>query len=617
VIQECLELGVSSFDYVGGEISISEDIKDLLKACKPHKTHISLASNGYDLTREKIKQLKNMGVDKISISIDSGDEEEHDIFRSKKGSYKRCFEAIDDIKAEGLVPVIISCITRGDTQKAAFRSLVDYAIKHRIELVFSAAIPFGQWEGNLDVLCDERDIEEMKKLHQKHHFLTRDCYENMGHFGCPATKQIVYISEYGDVMPCPFMHISFGNVRYESIRDIQKRMYAVPELAEYHPRCLVGENKKFIEKYLSKTFGTKQYPITAQETFNDIPSINQKLGYVQNIAKKNRRCPLCSSPNSFIVSAGREHEFDNTTQDIFFVVQCKDCDLVYLDPRPDDSTLNIIYPKDYYCYQETYTHVLRKVSLIVRLKRALILYMGFPQRIKKLIHKVRKSQFHKLSVLDIGCGSGYALDIFREIGGDAINTTGLDVSASALNIVNQKGHSTIVGRIEDSVLPQEQFDIIYSSNVIEHVADPKCMLEKSARALKPNGLFLCEVPNYNSLDRRLWGKSGHWGGFHFPRHWTFFTAATIEKLAAECNLQIKSITYHVVPIFWIWSFHSWLRRGKGKRSIADLCFPLRENKQTFIQSFILKVLFSLIDWISKIVTGKTSLMSIVFEKKRI
>ncbi len=613
VIGECLDAGVLAFDFVGGEIGLSEEFPLLLPHCKPRRTHISLASNGYALTRDTVRELKAAGVDKISISVDAGTAEEHDAFRNAAGSYRRCFEAIEFIREAGLTPVIITCVSRGGTRRESFARLIDYAVRTRTELVFSAAVPFGRWAGRSDILCDEEDVAFMRRMHQAHPFLTRDCYENMGSFGCPAAKQILYISEYGDVMPCPFLHVSFGNVRDMSIRQIRERMLLIPELRSYPLRCLAGEDREFIAKRLAALAGSGQYPPRAEEVFPEVHGLRRTEPPAIALRTTARPCPLCGSEQRAYVTAGREHEFTTTTDALFPVVRCLACGLVYLNPRPADSELAAIYPHNYYCHTAAADG--GEASALHGVKEFFNARIGFPKRIKALLRSLPGGGAAPLSILDIGCGNGTALDAFKKYAGRPVATTGLDFNARALEVVAAKGHATILGTLETVPLPAGAFAVVYSSNVVEHVGDPLLMLRRAADALMPDGMFLCETPNIDSFDARRFGPSGHWGGFHFPRHWTFFTAETFAAMAERAGLEVVHVDYHPVPIFWIWTMHSLLYRGWGSRERADAFFPLIEDAGNFKKSLFNKVLFTGVDLLARMITGKTSLMSVVMKKR--
>ena len=75
-----------------------------------------------------------------------------------------------------------------------------------------------------------------------------------------------HISQYGDVFPCVFMHISIGNVFDEPIKDIIDKGMSIKHFKEYTPVCLAGENRKFIEKYMTKFYG-KPKPVDYREVF--------------------------------------------------------------------------------------------------------------------------------------------------------------------------------------------------------------------------------------------------------------------------------------------------------------------------------------------------------------
>ena len=613
VIKECINLGAISFDFVGGEISLSDELEQLVKACEPSMTYISLATNGYDMNRQKLQKFRNWGIDKLSISIDRWDEAEHDRFRNKPGSHKKCFQTLQLCREVGIKPVIIMTVVKNFTKTEDFKKMVEFAIKNKIQLVFSPAIPFGKWEGNFEVLVTKDDLQEMERLHKLHPILTRDNYSNMGKFGCPAFKQIIYITEYGDVLPCAFTHITFGNVREESINSIRNSTFILDYFGKYHTSCLAGEDEKFIKRYLSKNYSSKIYPVHATEIFKEMAEYSTKKTTKRNIKKTLVKCAICESDDYEVIAQGREHEFENTTDDTFHVTKCKSCGLIYLNPRPDMSEFDTIYPDNYYCHTDNLPGMASKESLLGMLKQQLISEMGFPKRIRSLLKKYPIDT--EISVIDIGCGNGAALDAFKKIGGDHIKTYGVDFDDMAILATSKKGHTAYRTLFEEADLPKGTFDIVYSSNVIEHVADPAEFMKKVSDVLKPGGLFLCETPNIGSVEARILKKSGHWGGYHFPRHWTFFTPKHIKMLGEKFGLEVLNIEYFPVPIFWIWTFHSLIFNATTKnKGIADTFFPLLENNRNFIYSFLLKINFTVWDYIIKLFTGSTALMCVTLQK---
>ena len=89
------EIGICRFTITGGEPLIFKDFDQLIEAIDPQKHWINCDTNGWFFDLDKAKHLKSLGVDRIQLSIDSLDAEEHDAFRQKKGSHARCLKAID------------------------------------------------------------------------------------------------------------------------------------------------------------------------------------------------------------------------------------------------------------------------------------------------------------------------------------------------------------------------------------------------------------------------------------------------------------------------------------------------------------------------------------------
>ncbi len=238
VVKECMRLGAVNFSFQGGEPLIYEDLKDYIKATQPHKNLISVTTNGVLLTINKMKELKEWGVDILTISMDRHREhiDTGDIFTK-----------IYLAKTIGLNVTIGTVVTHQDIEagrrheETLLAKLIHWAYSNKTILMLIFAVPMGQWKD--DVMLTPDDVKYVRDLCKKNPYVRTDFQANYIHEGCGAAKEILYISPYGDVYPCPFIHIPFGNVRHFSIKKIRKRMLWNKALQSYGPRCLVGEGK--------------------------------------------------------------------------------------------------------------------------------------------------------------------------------------------------------------------------------------------------------------------------------------------------------------------------------------------------------------------------------------
>ena len=86
--------------------------------------------------------------------------------------------------------------------------------------------------------------------------------------GCIAVKRMVPISRYGDVMPCPYQHVSLGNFFEEPLPDIINRGL---NIKWFDPKknmpCICGVDKGFIENVISKSYGDSEVPVRYDEVF--------------------------------------------------------------------------------------------------------------------------------------------------------------------------------------------------------------------------------------------------------------------------------------------------------------------------------------------------------------
>ena len=312
----------------------------------------------------------------------------------------------------------------------------------------------------------------------------------------------------------------------------------------------------------------------------------------------------CGGADAAFMWAGHEHEYDNTTDEEFRFVRCSACGVVRLNPRPDVSELTTIYPPDYYAYGLLAEEA---DGLGALLKKRM-----YQRRLLALLDRLGKPG--PLRILDVGCADGRLLDWYKaSSAGDRVETHGIELNADAAATARGRGHRVVTGRFEaDTELEPGGFDLILAYHVIEHVDDPKAFAERAAELLAPGGLCVIATPNWDSPDVHRF--RGLWGGNHFPRHWTLYDEATLGALAEAVGLEFERVEYQPNPIFWVWTAHAWLKSRLPASRWPDRLFPPVGIFHRSIRSFLLLSLFTTVDLVQRIVTGRTASMAVELRK---
>ena len=269
VIEECKRNGIFVFVLQGGEPLIHRDFDRIVRACSPNENHIIILTNGIALTGTKLRKYKELGVDQFDFSIDSFNADEHDSFRRKKGAFQRVFEAMELSKKYGFKVSISVTVTNETLHSAGIQKLFKYSIETKTPTQIFVPQRCGNWRTKKDFRLTEQNHQYIDELNKKYGFIKRDIHGTFGECGCPAFKHTIYITAKGDVLPCPFIHISFGNVKKEKLKDILNKGQKVGYFREAYDRCLSAENDEFIEVHLSKTFVANELPIPAEEVFTE------------------------------------------------------------------------------------------------------------------------------------------------------------------------------------------------------------------------------------------------------------------------------------------------------------------------------------------------------------
>lgn len=155
------------------------------------------------------------------------------------------------------------------------------------------------------------------------------------------------------------------------------------------------------------------------------------------------------------------------------------------------------------------------------------------------------------SVLDVGAGSGYFLDLLRERLPE-VERCGYEFNREMADLVRSKGHLMFDGEFPEAVLAAragESFDAVSMFHVIEHVEDPVALIRAARRLLKPGGLLLGAVPDNEGPVR------------HFstaltelpPHHVSHWRASSFKAGMPRWGFELVRVATEPLPDFlWEW-----------------------------------------------------------------
>jgi len=232
-------------------------------------------------------------------------------------------------------------------------------------------------------------------------------------------------------------------------------------------------------------------------------------------------CNLCGSTDLRAVYEMPDVKF--YPDEWFTIVECEQCGLGFVNPRPTREEIGKYYPADYYDYLAPELH---------------------QQRYAREAAYLAKYGRGGRRLLDVGCANG---DFPRYMKARGWDVEGVEVS-STTNPVNDFPIHT--SEFPAARIPRESFDVVTAWAVLEHVHDPKAYFQRACDVLKKDGVFIFNVPNFASLaSKRLYREDP-------PRHLYYFTEAAVRRYLDLSGLVLTESVYgadvyEMLPTNWL------------------------------------------------------------------
>ena len=262
------EMGLARFVISGGEPTVFPDLDELVEAINPEKFYINCDTNGF-LLAEKAEHMKKIGIDRIQLSIDSLNSEEHDEFRRMPGSHAKAMAGIKECQRIGLPLYIQTVVTKERLHSEEFIHFLEYFNGIGLNVFVSYAKPVGAWAGHFDNLIDRNDMAFMRELEKKYRVCTHLTPGYGLDMGCIGVKGFITVTQYGDVQPCPYIHTSIGNILDTPLKEIVKTGLNIKHFGEHVDTCLIAEDINFIKKYVAGRIYDKPVPVPHTEVFTE------------------------------------------------------------------------------------------------------------------------------------------------------------------------------------------------------------------------------------------------------------------------------------------------------------------------------------------------------------
>ncbi len=262
--QEALELvnnikkdfGNTLLILSGGEPFLRKDLFDILAHTNSVGLKTALATNGTLLGKKEAIKLKEFGVSRVSISLDSSQETYHDISRGIAGSYRKAISCASILKSQGIPLQINFTVTKSNRREIVAiaehsHSLGVVALHYFVLVAVGCGMELEKSE-----MLNAEDMDEVlrtiKRVAQDLPIEIRPtCAPQYARFregGCLAGNGVFFISSAGDIYPCGYLPVNAGSIREQSIGDIwrnspvftrlrQNRLKGACSSCSYKDRC--------------------------------------------------------------------------------------------------------------------------------------------------------------------------------------------------------------------------------------------------------------------------------------------------------------------------------------------------------------------------------------------
>ena len=237
-VRDLQAMGTSIIVFSGGEPMLRYgDLLELLRSGDKSLSEFHVHTSGHAVTEDKAKALKDAGLEAAAIGLDDVNPGRHDALRGYPGAFREAISAIHSFRRAGLFTYINLCLTKDLVRSGDFPTLMELAKGLGVGAIrFLEPVPVGgyQEKDRAELFSDEDRAVTTdfflkvngSRRYARYPFISYEAFsEAPERLGCMMGGHSHFaVDGLGNVLPCVFLPVSFGNIMAEDLAAIFSRM---------------------------------------------------------------------------------------------------------------------------------------------------------------------------------------------------------------------------------------------------------------------------------------------------------------------------------------------------------------------------------------------------------
>jgi MoaA/NifB/PqqE/SkfB family radical SAM enzyme len=242
LLNELSHMGVTEILFSGGEPLLHPDILPLIDFAVKKGFLVRLITNGILLDENMVVALKQAGLGWCSLSLDGPTPEIHDAFRGYPGCFEKVVNGLN-LLVKHDIPCSIVTVARRDLIKSkGLENIVKLGADLGVQVVrIQFPVPLGRYKHQRNEVLTLDERQEVRKLIRYGNVTMESPHETST---CKAAITKVYILPNGDIMPCAFVPLSYGNIRKDRFMNVWKAIRSFTRLYKTRGKCPVCDPVK-------------------------------------------------------------------------------------------------------------------------------------------------------------------------------------------------------------------------------------------------------------------------------------------------------------------------------------------------------------------------------------